>query len=372
MILLLMKKSWICLLVMIISVLILINLISAVRINEIETNPPGSDSGNEWIELYSENQIDLSGWKIINNDNDTFQLNQSFQGYIIINFQGQFLDNSDERVFLYNQNSLIDSSTLLSDSTNDNKTWQYCSGEWKFADLTKGFENNCNIQNPSQNNTQNPSQNNDSNQKTLISLNIDWEEDEIINGDEFDIEVDAKNLKDKKYNFKIWINNDDEDIISDRYGEDSSEKKVWKSGSYYIYNLFEGPGDKTETAKLRIRKGYSNFSGDAEICFKFEGESESEDCESIEVLKKEAEINRNNTKEIKTATKSSELTNSITGNVIRLGSSESKETIANNQKNTNNNVIYESKNEKIKKYSIISFAVLCLGLVILVLFKKIS
>jgi len=220
--------------------------------------------------------------------------------------------------------------------------------------------------NPQQNNPQTPVQNNTSNPKASIS--IDWNDDEIINGDEFDIEVNAKNLKNQKYNFKIWIKDDEENIISDRYGKDSSEKEVWKSGNYYIYNLFEGPGNKTETIKLKIRKGFSDFSGDAEICFKLENQK----CEAIEVLKKEAVVNKNNTEKIKIISKASESTNSISGDVIKLGSSKSKETITNNQKNTDSNTVYESKNEKIKIYAIISFAVLCLGLVILVLFNKLN
>lgn len=370
MIFFLMKKSWIILLGLIISLLSVICISAEVRINEVELNPSGTDAGNEWIELYSNNEVSLINWTLKNNDNQSIILNKTFSGYLIIALISQWLDNSDEKIFLYNKNELIDETIIFSDSDNDNKTWQDCSNNWRFIYMTKNYENNCSTtqNNLTQNNTQNPVQENNSNQKTLISLDTDWNDDEIINGDEFDIEVNAKNLKNQKYNFKIWIKDDDEDIISDRYGEDSSEKEVWKSGSYYIYNLFEGPGNKTETVKLRIRKGYEYFSGDAEICFKLENQK----CEAIEVLKKEAVVNKNNTEEIKIISKSSESTNSISGDVIKLGSSESKETITNNQKNTNSSVVYESKNEKIKIYAIISFAVLCLGLVILVLFNKLK
>ena len=55
-----MKKSLICLLVLII--LSLINCVNAeIRINEVELNPKGDDAGYEWIELYSEYEINLSG-----------------------------------------------------------------------------------------------------------------------------------------------------------------------------------------------------------------------------------------------------------------------------------------------------------------------
>lgn len=367
--------------------LILISLVSAeVRINEVMADPNQcSDTDCEYIEIYSDSPINLTNWNI-NTTNQDYDFNFYLEDYLIITrnkniFIGNFgvdaekvielsgisLVNNIESVFLFNDNSeLIDDFTY--EDTTPGISWQYCSNEWIQRNPTPGLLNNCSISqnNPPQNNqTQNTEQPADS----KISIKIEFDGDEIINGEEFKIKIKTYNLKSKSYNFKIWIKDDDENIISDRYGEDSSEKEVWKSGNYYIYNLFEGPGNKTETIKLRIRKGFSNFSGDAEICFKLENQK----CETIEVLKKEAVINKNNTEEIKTITKSSESTNSIAGNVIKLGSSESKETIINNQKNTNNsNLVYESKNEKTKKYAIIGFAILCLCLVILVLFKKIN
>ena len=373
-----MKKNWIILLVLIILNLISINFISAIRINEIETNPPGSDSGNEWVELYSENQINLSGWKIMNNDNGSLELNQTINGYLVINLSGQWLDNSDEKIFLYNQNSLIDSSILLSDSANDNKTWQYCNGNWNFTIQTKNSQNNCSASTNIPNNTQNTNQNNTQNQEDSISLDMDWNEDDIINGDEFEIEVSAENLEDEKYNIKVWIEFEDEDtIISDRYGEDSSGEETWKSGSYYVYNLLNGPGDETEKVNLRIRDSYKDFNGDAKIFFKLStGEEVSKDIEILEkdeenkVAEKKEVVKKNSIQETKTTTKS---TTPVSGNVIRLGSPESKETIDHADKNTaNSNLIYESGNEKIKTYSIIGFAVLCLGLAILMVFKKIK
>jgi hypothetical protein len=344
----------------------------AVKINEVELNPVGSDSGNEWIELYSSSEVSLINWTLKNKDNQTLTLNETFSGYLIINLIGQWLDNSDEKVFLYNQNELIDETILFSDSNNDNKTWQYCNNAWSFTYITKNSENNCSttqITPPQNNQSQTPQQVSDS----KISIKIEFDENNIINGEEFKIKIKTYNLKSQTYNFKIWIKEEDKGTaISDRYGEDSSGKEVWKSGNYYIYNLFEGPGNKIETVQLKIRKDYMDFSGDAEICFKIEGVSESEDCESIEILEKKEVVNKNNTEEIKTTTESSELINSISGEVIKLGNSESKETITNNQKNANKEIIYESKNEKIKIYAIIGFATLCLGLVILLLFNKLN
>ena len=388
-----MKKSWIILLGLIISLLSVICVSAEVRINEVMHHTNNS-FGFEWVELYNSNNENMSliNWKIgdLTTSNKNFSLNISANGFGIIIGSGKEncllfniplksccalsqigsgLNDGPEEVFIYNESSfLINNMSYNKNLKPFGKSFQFCSGNWLERNPTPASQNNCSTSqsNPTQNNTQNPIQENNSNPKASIS--IDWNDDEIINGDEFDIEVNAKNLKNQKYNFKIWIKDDEENIISDRYGEDSSEKEVWKSGNYYIYNLFEGPGNKTETIKLKIRKGFSDFSGDAEICFKLENQK----CEAIEVLKKEAVVNKNNTEKIKIISKASESTNSISGDVIKLGSSKSKETITNNQKNTNSSVVYESKNEKIKIYAIISFAVLCLGLVILVLFNKLN
>ncbi|MFA7707943.1 MAG: lamin tail domain-containing protein, partial [Candidatus Pacearchaeota archaeon] len=117
-----MRKSWIALQGLII--LILISFVSAsVIINEVELNP--NDECNdctEWIELYSDNEINLSGWEIKDASNNTFSLNFSFQGYYIIDNLSISLNNANEKLFLYNNSRLIFETPLFSDSSNDNKT----------------------------------------------------------------------------------------------------------------------------------------------------------------------------------------------------------------------------------------------------------
>jgi len=39
-----------------------------VIINEIMYNPEGSDSGHEWVEIYSSKEVNLSEWKFFEND----------------------------------------------------------------------------------------------------------------------------------------------------------------------------------------------------------------------------------------------------------------------------------------------------------------
>ena len=54
-----MKKLILMLSILLMVLLILPMVSSYILINEVEANPEGTDSGNEWVELYSENEIIL-------------------------------------------------------------------------------------------------------------------------------------------------------------------------------------------------------------------------------------------------------------------------------------------------------------------------
>lgn len=119
-------------------ILFFLSLISAIQITEVELNPPGTDAGNEWVEFYSSDNIDLSFYKIKNNDGDEIQLTGNFSGYYIYKIEKQWLDNSDEKVLLYKELELIDETNILDDSVNNDKTWQLCSNwEFKVSTLEK-------------------------------------------------------------------------------------------------------------------------------------------------------------------------------------------------------------------------------------------
>lgn len=126
-------------------ILMIIPLVSAVKITEVELNPTGSDSGNEWIELYSKEEINLEGYRLINNDGDEIIFNESlrFSGYYSYILSKQWLDNSDEKIFLYEGDSLIDETEIFEDGKNNDKTWQLCGNSWEFKESSKGGENNC-------------------------------------------------------------------------------------------------------------------------------------------------------------------------------------------------------------------------------------
>ena len=145
-----MKKEILLLMIAI----VLISGVSAIRINEVEMNPIGGSSGNEWIELYNDKntEVDISGWevweglskpkKIFTIPNETIIQKDDF--YVIELDNARTLNNAGDFVTLYDLNSnKIDETETLKDEKNNDKTNQYCNGVWEFLESTKNSENNC-------------------------------------------------------------------------------------------------------------------------------------------------------------------------------------------------------------------------------------
>jgi hypothetical protein len=129
--------------------ILFIPFIYALQITEVELNPSGTDTGHEWVEFYSEQEINLSEYKIINNDQDELFLNQTFKGYFLYYFQNQWLDNSEESISIYEGSQLIQKTSIFEDIENNEKTWQLCNEEWIFEEETKSSPN-CNLESYSQ------------------------------------------------------------------------------------------------------------------------------------------------------------------------------------------------------------------------------
>ena len=126
--------------ILIFILVLFIKNLSAVIISEVELNPLGDDVGNEWVEFYSQDNINLEGYLLVNNDGNRINLTGSFEGYFVYTLQKQWLDNSNEKISLYKGSELVNQTPILLDSVNNNKTWQICEG-WSFADSTKGTKN---------------------------------------------------------------------------------------------------------------------------------------------------------------------------------------------------------------------------------------
>jgi PKD repeat protein len=127
-------------------------------INEVESNPPGTDAGYEWVELYNPTgaAVDVSGWKLQTTAGaiETYIIPNGIVipagVFVVITFPSQFLDNEQESVVLFDQsNTEIDRTPVLSDTDNDARTWQRIpngvdtdiASDWQFLIGTKGWPN---------------------------------------------------------------------------------------------------------------------------------------------------------------------------------------------------------------------------------------
>jgi len=126
-----------------IFIILVLPLISALEITEIESNPLGKDSSQEWIEFYSENTANLSEYSLVNNDQQELSLSGDFKGYFIYKFKTQWLDNSDERIYLYQGTDLIQETPIFEDLKNNDFSFQICDESWLFLSSTPGQKNNC-------------------------------------------------------------------------------------------------------------------------------------------------------------------------------------------------------------------------------------
>jgi len=115
---------------------------SGLRINEVELNPAGKDAGFEWVELYSEENVDLGIYSLHNGDGGSYNLSGTFSGYFTVIFPGAWLDNSNETVFLKRSVEIISQTPAFNDAKNNEKTWSFCN-EWKFISGTQNAANAC-------------------------------------------------------------------------------------------------------------------------------------------------------------------------------------------------------------------------------------
>ena len=103
---------------------------SDIIIIEVEPNPEGNDSGNEWARLFNSgnNPVNLSGWFLNSTQSETKPVKLS--GNIepcadrMIKFPGEFLNNENESLVLYdNTGQVVDSTSKITDSADSKLTW---------------------------------------------------------------------------------------------------------------------------------------------------------------------------------------------------------------------------------------------------------
>lgn len=132
---------------------------TSVVINEVELNPPGKDSGAEWIELYNplDRPLDLTGYLVatLSGVRITDDLSGTIgpKGFFIHRFDRQALDNGEslnrfragDVLVLSDPSGLqVDVTAQLMDTENDLRTWQrdWDGGpHWRFRPHTPFYSN---------------------------------------------------------------------------------------------------------------------------------------------------------------------------------------------------------------------------------------
>ena len=132
---------------------------SDVVINEFESNPTGEDADREWVELY--NPFDaprcVDGWSLTTLHGESVTLSLAgtvpANGLLVFTFPGVALDNGapgdpfndgDSLILQDPSGATVDSTPILSDSYNDDRTWQrnWDGGpKWVFEQSSRGGSN---------------------------------------------------------------------------------------------------------------------------------------------------------------------------------------------------------------------------------------
>ncbi len=215
---------------MIVLVLILFSLIpfvsAQVRINEVMPDPDDNCYDcTEWVELYSNSSINLSGWKFSTNDANKFLVFENLiEDYLIItknkgNFsvfwpfvnqskiiewKNMSLTNSGDKINLTGTSGEFDEMTYS--QSNENKTWALNSSNlWQIcSNPTPGQQNNCEL--PQQNQT-------NQTQPTTISSYIEIQDypEEAKFGDSIDIKVNIFRGDTSKYAVYSRVEQQDND-----------------------------------------------------------------------------------------------------------------------------------------------------------------
>lgn len=127
-------------------------------INEFESNPPGDDAGNEWIELLNNGSqsVDLTGYTLSASSDwrkKTMDLSGSIApgerlvitpSFTLVNSSGKYTKNGEAVSLKDPEGNTVDKTPVRKDSANDGDTWHRRfdgSTEWVFGKGTRGEGN---------------------------------------------------------------------------------------------------------------------------------------------------------------------------------------------------------------------------------------
>ncbi len=216
-------------------------------------------------------------------------------------------------------------------------------------------------------------------EESEIYLDMEWNDDNIINGEEFEIDVSIFDMVSKVYDVKVYIIDEDEELISEIFDEDDDE---WKSGNYYLRDFFHGPGDElSKIVTLRIEEGFRDFKGDATIKTRIrvsgttpiiaEEQYEIEILEQEDYEEEEEEFGgfsyEEEEEEEEEEKRESNGIIKLNSNTIKQEEEEAEEKDEAKETSEEVKVLYESASEKIKRYSIYGLNLVLVGIIIFLL-----
>lgn len=218
--------------------ILFLNISSAIRINEVSPK-------SEFIEIYSEKEINISEWRIkdlSNNNPDLIEcLNCIVKGYLVIvgksfnasdyfyvddqNLGNGLNDNGDSISFF---NIITNETYSFSYNSSSIKSWQYFDDGWKSCNETPGRENQCEI-------IENKSENNIEKQESKVEDKISEEKNEV----EIKIEnITVENPENEEEDKEIVRLNPPKDIKTNKSILFKSKIEYMKEYGIYGFAIF--------------------------------------------------------------------------------------------------------------------------------------
>ncbi|MBT4165473.1 hypothetical protein HOE04_00355 [archaeon] len=204
------------------------------------------------------------------------------------------------------------------------------------------------------------------------NISIDYPE-KVEQNKEFKLTLELINFTQNIYDIKIEIlNNENNNIAQNFYNSE------WKSTYYWMKQIIDTSQDTKKEFKLKI---YKEFEGKTNITIKTRTGNSKEFFTGYEI---EIQPQKLKVQNETTATPKSNQTSPTSPlqqnqtpleqqpqNTIQLTTPKTYNPQSEDIK-TQNNIIYQSKNELIKQYSVYGFAILCAILCVLLAFNKLN
>ncbi|MFQ5920440.1 MAG: lamin tail domain-containing protein [Nitrososphaerales archaeon] len=129
----------------------------ALKINEVEVNPAGTVSGNQWLEVHNRSGelLNIGGWLVKStNVGKTFSIPEGFvippNDYLVVPFNSVMFSTDNDSIVLLTADSVeVDRTPVLTDADGDDRTWQRfpngvdtdSESDWVFKNSTIGRSN---------------------------------------------------------------------------------------------------------------------------------------------------------------------------------------------------------------------------------------